>query len=276
MFKWEHNNNCVTEWQPSNWPQPLRITGWGCEVGNGFGFFSQEALGGYGCHIIKRDLHPTGPQLLGSTWQIKLPKAKIDIRMLDEITSPNSIVRHISVSNAQPQSVSWLYDSVLRLAIPWEEGLVARLEQRDILHKNSNFYYETEKSEVALHWADGRRLSIKWQQKPDTPLAMTPYLYVRDQPAIPKYGQASCATPAWVIHARTLVDYPPAVVFRLWRDPLVIWSRGFFGRYLISSRYLKYLWRGGELHPGMKWFIFGLWPFLPKQSFSFSVIIEAN
>jgi hypothetical protein len=276
MLKLNENNNCVTEWHPSNWSRPLRISGWGCEMGNGFGFFSQEAIGGYGCQIMGRNLPPASPQLIESAWQIKFPKARIDIKMVDKIASPTSIIRHISVINPNSRYVSWLFDSVLRLAVPWEDGLVARLEQRDIIHRNSNFYYETEEPQVALQWTDGRRLSVKWLKKPNVPLAMTPYLYVRDQPAMPKYSQPSYATPSWVIHARTLVDYAPAFVFRLWRNPLVMWSRGLFGRYLISARYLKYFWRGGELHPGLKWFIFGLWPFLPKQSFNFSIMVEAN
>lgn len=276
MLKWNEKNNCLIEWHPSNWPKPLIITGWGCEMGNGFGFFSQEGLGGYGCRIMGRDLQPVSTQSLGSTWQIQFPKARMDIRLIDEIASSTSIIRHISVTNPHSRHVSWLFDSVLRLAVPWEDGLVAHLEQRDLVHRNSNSYYETEEPEVALRWADGRGLSVRWLKKPNVPLAMTPYLYVRDEPAMPRNPQAGCATPSWVIHARTLVDYPPAYVFRLWPDPLVIWSRGFLGRYLISPKYVKSAWRGGELHPGLRRFVFGLWPFLPHQSLDFSIMIEAK
>ena len=55
----------------------------------------------------------------------------------------------------------------------WEEGILAEIGEQHIFHKNKNIYRETETPEVALSWADGRRLTVKWQGTPEAPLAMT-------------------------------------------------------------------------------------------------------
>jgi hypothetical protein len=195
--------------------------------------------------------------------------------MSDELITPNCIVRQLAVSNPSKNHVAWIGDAVLRLVVPWEEGLVAEVEGREIVHRNSNFYYDTEEPALALRWPDGRRLVVSWLHPPQVPPALTPYLYVRDQPAMPQHSHAHCSEPAWVIHGRLLVDYPAALVFRVWRNPLVLWSRGVFGRYLISTRYLRNLWRAGEWHPGTRWNLFGLWPLLPAQSLNFGINLEA-
>lgn len=272
MLSWDPETHCITEWRVPGWPRPLHFIGWGCELGNGFGFFSHELQGGLYCRIESRQLENHNPSSIGGRWQIRLPQARLNLQMVDELTRPNQIIRNLAVTNFSEKNIAWIYDAVIRLVVPWEEGLIAQLEQRDLVHKGANFYHETEDPEVSLRWADGRRLVVRWVEKPYTIPALTPYLYVRDQPAMPQYNHYH----SWVIHARLLVDYPAAFVFRLWRDPFVIWSRRFFGRYLIKQRYLKYFWRGGELHPGLKWYIFGIWPLMAKQSFNYTIMIEAN
>jgi len=276
MLSWDKRTNCITEWRVPGWPRPLNFIGWGCEVGNGFGFFAHERLGGLYCRIESRQLERPSPTKIGSRWQIKLPQTRLNLQTVNEMIRPNQIIRNLAVTNPSEKNIAWITDAVIRLVVPREEGLVAEFEQRDLVHKGSNFYHETEEPEVSLRWADGRRLVVRWLEKPYTIPALTPYLYVRDQPATPQYNDYPRSLPAWVIHARLLVDYPAAFVFRLWRDPCVIWSRGFFGRYLLKRRYLKYFWRGGELHPGLKWYIFGIWPLVAKQSFNYTIMIEAN
>jgi hypothetical protein len=275
MITWESRTHCITEWHLPTWPYPLRFIGWGCEVGNGFGFFAHERLGGIGCQINSSRLESNSPKKVGSTWSLDLPKAPLYLQTEDELIACNRIVRQLSVFNPAKQRVAWIGDAVLRLVVPWEKGLVAEMEQKDIVHSNTNFYYDTEEPAVALRWPDGRRLVVGWLQPPQVPPALTPYLYVRDQPAMPQSGHAHCSEPAWVIHARLLVDYPAALVFRVWRNPLVLWSRGLLGRYLLSSRYLKNLWRAGEWNPGTRWNLFGLWPLLPAQSLNFGIKLEA-
>jgi hypothetical protein len=276
MITWDHQTNCLLTWQVPHWPQPLRFTGWGIEVGNAFGFFAQERLGGFGCRIESGHLEPTSATSLGGTWHIKFPKAELQVTTLDELVSPEIIIRHLSVTNRSRHEMAWLGDAVLRLVIPWEEGVTAEVEQRTIVHRGSNFYYDTEEPEVALRWPDGRRLVVGWHKRTNVPPALTPYLYVRDQPTLPRFSYSHCAVPSWVIHGRLLVDYPAALVFRVWRDPLVMWSRGFIGRYLISTRHIRNLWRAGEWHPGTRWNLFGLWPLLPQQSLQFSLKITAG
>jgi hypothetical protein len=275
-MKWQQDTNCITEWQIPSWPERLSFLGWGCEVGNGFGFFAHERLGGFGCQILGRELIPSNGNSLESNWQIKLPKAKLAIHLHDELISPTYLSRKISVTN-NSRLFSWIGDAVLRLVIPWEEGLVAELGGQDIDHKNANTYHETEEPSVSLRWVDGKRLVVSWGNKKNLPPALTPYLYVRDQPFIPKYSdRLSYSRRVWVIHARLLVDYPAALVFRLWRNPFVMWDRGFFGRYLLSTHYARKYWRGGELRPGVKRLIFGLWPLLPSQSLNFDISVEAR
>jgi hypothetical protein len=272
MIAYNPQTNCITEWNIENWPRPLNFTGWGCEVGNWFGFFAHERLGGTACEIVKRRLEPQGPTRLGSHWLIKLPKAILDINLLDEI-SENKIARNLSVSNYS-DDISWLGDAVIRVVVPWEEGLTAELEHREIVHRNSNFYYDTEDPEVALRWTDGRRLVVRWLGLPVAPAALTPYLYVRDQPAR-HYASGHAVSPAWVIHARLLVDYPAALVWRLWRNPLVLWSRGGWGRFLISPCRLQNHWRTREWKSGYRTSIYGLWPLAGKDVLNFSVEVEA-
>jgi hypothetical protein len=276
MITWDQQTHCITEWQVPAWTHPLRFTGWGCEVGNGFGFFAHERLGGFGCRIKEFHLESSSPGKVASAWSIDLPKAKLKVHTSDELISPHRLMRQLAVSNPSKPHVAWIGDAVLRLVVPWEEGLVAEVEGREIIHSSSNFYQDTEEPSVALRWADGRRLVVSWLQPPQVPPALTPYLYVRDQPAMPQHSHAHSAEPAWVIHARLLVDYPAALVFRVWRNPLVLWSRGSLGRYLISTRHLRNLWRAGEWHPGTRWNLFGLWPLQPGESLDFSISIEAK
>jgi hypothetical protein len=268
--------NCLTEWQVPDWPQPLRFSGCGCEVGNWFSFFAHERLGGFGNRIIDRELSTSNSTRIASAWQIKLFRTMIQIRLTDELVSPFTLIRNLEVSNLSGKCVAWLGDAVLRLVIPWEEGLVAEIEHKRITHKNSNFYHDTEEPEVALRWSDGRRLTVAWVKPPVMPPAMTPYLYVRDQPAMPRYSHRHAATPAWVVHARCLVDYPAALAFRVWRNPFIFWSRGVIGRYLVSPRKLKEFWRGGEWRPGRRWLLTGLWPLRPHEVLNMVVKIEVS
>jgi hypothetical protein len=274
MLTWAPRTNCLTAWQIPQWPQPLRFSGWGCEIGNWFGFFAHERLGGLACRIANLDLPPPTATKSRSSWHITLPKACLQIQMTDELTSPTVLERILTVANSSAQ-VAWLGDSVLRQVIPWEEGLVTLVEQEQFQHHNANFYRDTEEPAVALHWPDGRKLTVSWVGLPTAPAAMTPYLYVRDQPAMPRYSHGHCATPAWVVHARCLVDYPAALALRLWRNPFIFWNRTIIGRYLISGSRLQNLWRAGEWRPGQKRFLGGLWPLPPGMKIKMAVKLEA-
>jgi len=245
MINWIPENNCLNSWQVPGWPRPLRFTGWGCEVGNWFGFFSQDHRGGIACQLESHQLGPADGVRLGSHWVIKLPKAKFSLLTLDELVTPNAMIRTLTVANPSPH-IAWIGDAVLRIVVPWEEGLVAELEQQEISHKGTNFYYDTEEAAVSLRWPDGRRLLVQWLERPEAPPAMTPYLYVRDQPIHPTSKHPLWVKPVWVIHARLLVDYPAALAFRVWRNPFVLWSRDLLGRYLFFRKRLKNLWRAGE------------------------------
>ncbi len=275
MIDWDSQSNCLTSWQVPGWPRPLRFTGWGCEVGNWFGFFSQDFLSGIACQIERCQLGPADGARLGSHWVIKLPKAKFSIQTLDELVAPNAMIRKLTITNPSPD-IAWIGDAVLRLVVPWEEGLVAELEQQEIAHQGTNFYYDTEEAAVSLRWPDGRRLLVQWLERPEAPLAMTPYLYVRDQPVLPNHNHPLWANPGWVIHARLLVDYPAALVFRLWRNPFVLWGRGFLGRHLVSNKRFKNLWRAGEWKIHKRSFLCGLWPLMPAQSLKLTMKIEAS
>ena len=125
MISWDPQTNCITSWQVPDWPQPLRFTGWGCEVGNWFGFFSQAFLDGIACQIESSQLGPADGTRLGSHWVVKLPKAKFSIQVLDELVTPNTLIRKLTVFNTTPE-IAWIGDAVLRLVVPWEEGLRRR------------------------------------------------------------------------------------------------------------------------------------------------------
>jgi hypothetical protein len=276
MLTWDPKTNCIIEWQVPHWPQPLRFSGWGFEFGNWFGFFAHERLGGIGCKIINNELSTNGSTKLVSTWEIQFHKARLQAQLTDELVAPTRLMRTLTITNLSKKKIAWIGDAVLRMVLPWEEGLVAEVEQKEIIHRNSNFYHDTEDLEVALRWSDGRGLTVSRDGYPDAPPGLTPYLYVRDQPAMPQYSHAHCVNPAWVIHARCLVDYPAAFVFRLWRNPLILWSRGIIGRYVLSPGRLINLWRAGEWRPGQKWSLFGVWPLKPEEVLSMTVKVEAS
>jgi hypothetical protein len=273
MISWDPETNCLLQWQIPNWPQPLRFTGWGVEVGNFFGFFAHERLGGRACRIEQRELNPTGPDILGSTWHIRLPKAWLRLRTMDEVAAPNQLHRQLWVSPLHNSGISWLGDAVLRLVVPWEKGLMAEVEGREIPHQGSNFYHDTEGQEVALRWPDGRRLQVKWVEYPNVPPALTPYLYVRDQPAMPRYPYRHCAVPGWVVHARVLVDYPASFLYYWSRVKL--WDRGILGRYLNIPKRFGHRWRAGEWGLPGRGHLFGLWPLISPQEINFSIKITA-
>lgn len=273
MLIYDPHTNCLLEWHIPNWPQPLKLTGWGCEVGDWFGFFAHERLGGRNCRIVNRQLEPVNGNRLASSWDITLPQGKFSIKLVDEFISPNSLFRNLSVKNIAPE-FSWVGDAVIRMVVPWEEGLIAQLEQRNILHENKNYYYDTEESEVALKWADGRHLVIKWMHPLVSPPTFTPYLYVRDQMVMAKYGHMHCDTRAWVIHARLLVDQPASFVYRWSR--FLLWDRSILGRYFISARRLAHRWRAGEWRLPGRSSLYGLWPLYPDQELQLSIMITAT
>ena len=275
MISWDHQTNCITKWDVPGWVQPINFTGWGCEVGNWFGFFAHEKPGGIACQIKDVKLAPTSPEAIGSSWWIRLPKADFHLQTIDEISS-TSILRTLTLRNPS-KSISWLGDMVIRLAVPWEPGLVAEQAGKIISHKNSNFYYDSEEPEISLHWPNGHKLTVGFLNQENVPLALTPYLYVRDQPALPGYElHPLWGKPAWIIHARLLVDYPAALVFRLSRNPFVLWSRSILGRFVISTKHFGKLWRAGEWKVHKRRSLFGLWPILPDQSLSYTVKIVAS
>lgn len=275
LITWDHHTNCITNWTVPGWSQPISFTGWGCEVGNWFGFFAHEKPGGLACQIKDVKLEPTSPTEISSSWWIRLPKANFHIQNFDEISS-TSIFRTLTLCNPS-NSISWLGDAVIRLAVPWEQGLVAEQAGKIISHKNSNFYYDTEDSEMSLNWANGHRLTVNFLDQQNVPLPLTPYLYVRDQPALPGYEMHPLwGKPTWIIHARLLVDYPAALMYRLWRNPFVLWSRSRLGRFLLPTKHLGKLWRAGEWGVHKRCSLFGLWPMLPDQTMSFSIKITAS
>jgi hypothetical protein len=275
MITWDPRTNCITSWLVPQWPKPLRLTGWGCEVGNWFGFFAHEQLGGIACDIKNFQLGPANCNELASSWRIHLPKGIFEINTLDKMIWPNSMVRILSILNPS-QSISWVGDFVLRIVIPWEDGLVGEIEGQQIIHHGTNFYHDTEDDQVGLRWADGRVLTISWLKRPDRWPAFSTYLYLRDQPPLLCSSHKEFHRPVWVIHARLLVDYPAALVFRFWRNPFVLWSRGLLGRYLISTDRLKNLWRAGEWKTNKRRALYGLWPLMPEQSINFAVKIDAS
>lgn len=273
MIRWNTNTNCITEWTIPSWSEPLRFSGWGCEVGNFFGFFAHERLGGCVCKIQQRQLKSFNGQQLAGNWQIAMPKAKFFLSMVDKVTSPTCMLRSLRIKNIS-KDISWIGDAVIRLVVPWQEGLHGILEQKVIDHKNKNSYYDTEDKKVALVWQDGRRLTISWVAQPVAPPSFTPYLYLRDQPSFPHSNHVHSAYRAWVVHARLLVDQPASFVYR-W-SKFTFWDRGLIGRYIVSPRKQFHRWRAAEWKLPGRGTMYGLWPMLPEQELLISIKIRAD
>lgn len=269
----DRKTNCLTEWVVPHWPAPLCFSGWGCEIGNWFGFFAHERVGGLACKIKNRDLDASDQHPIRSAWRIALPKALFNVEVQDEWLTSQHILRTLNVQNVH-ERISWIGDAVIRLAIPWEEGLTAEVEGQRIVHEDRNFYFDTEEATVSLCWPDGRRLKISWSENmPTPPPPFTPYLYVRDQPAMPEYGHTHCLTRAWVVHARLIVEHPAAFVYRWGRNPLVFWNRGVIGRFLVSPPRLGCRWRAAEWKVKGRGTLYGLWPLLSSQTLSLGIEI---
>lgn len=273
MLKWNPQTNCLTEWQVPGWPTPLRFSGWGCEVGNWFGFFAHERLGGLHCQIKNSHLAPANPARLESSWHIILPQAQLSLHILDELMASNALVRNLAVKNLATE-ISWIGDAVIRTVIPWEDGLIAQVEQQELVHQDKNYYYDTEGAEIALQWADGRRLVVAWHHPPEVPPTMMPCLYGRDQPCMPQYDHVHSNSRAWVVHARLLVDQPASLVYRWSR--FLFWDRTFWGRWIVSPARLGHRWRAAEWKLGGRGSLYGLWPLLPDQEIRLSVKISVH
>jgi hypothetical protein len=249
----------------------LSFLGWGCEIGNWFGFFAHERLGGRSCQILERKTKPFDGQCLESSWIIKMPKAHLELSLIDELVAPNCLRRSLSVYNISSH-VSWIGDTVIRTVVPWQEGLCSLVEGQRITHQDSNFYYDTEDQEVALVWPDGRHLTISWASPPEAPPTLTPYLYVRDQPAYPQGGYLHSSRRAWVVHARLLVDQPASFVYR-W-SKFTFWDRGPIGRHIVSPRRLASRWRAAEWRLPGRGSLYGLWPLAPHQNIKLYIVLN--
>lgn len=267
--------NCLIKWIIPDWEKPLEIYGWGCEVGNWFGFFAHERLGGISCKIKKIKSSESTINPIRSEWNISLPKAFLKISLADNWVRENKIIRELKLKNIK-DNFSWLGDMVLRMVIPWERDLVAKVNDTIIQHENKNFYYDSEKKDVLLKWSDGRTLTVKFKGNHKIPPVFTRYLYVRDQPAYPELGFKYCKKRSWVLHARYLVDYPAAYVYRYARNPFILWDRDGMGKHLISLSKLKERWRAAEFRKEGRGSLYGLWPLKPLEECSFSIEIEAR
>jgi len=185
------------------------------------------------------------------------------------------MVRRLTIVNDRRET-SWIGDLVIRSVVPWEPGLVAEIEGQMLEHQDNNFYYDTEELVVGLRWPDGRQLLVKWLEAPDVPPAFTHYLYIRAQPAMPWLGHKHCMARAWVVHARLLVDYPAAFVYRYARNPFVFWDRGLIGRFFIRPQRLGHRWRAGEWKQPGRGSLMGLWPLCKGQALSLSIEMIAK
>jgi hypothetical protein len=273
MMKWDPLTNCLTEWQVPGWPKPLSFSGWGCEVGNWFGFFAHERLGGRHCQIHKYQLPAPSVTRLESSWQVILPQAQFSLHLCDELIAPNALKRNLTVKNLA-KGVSWIGDAVIRTVVPWEAGLTADIEGQALEHEDKNYYHDTEASQVALRWADGRRLTLAWEKPPEVPPTLMPNLYVRDQPRMVQYDHLHSNSRAWVLHARLLVDQPASFVYRWSR--FLFWDRTALGRRVVSPPRLAHRWRAAEWKLGGRGSLYGLWPLSPDLSLNLSIIITAK
>jgi len=271
---WNLDTGCLEEWKVPGWTGPLKPLGWGCEVGNWLGFFSQERLDGLACRIHEKTVVHQD-QGMTSRWLISLPHAVLTLELEDRLVGPGRMKRSLRVINPGA-FISWLGDVVIRLVIPAEAGLEAIVGGARHMHAGKNRYLETEEPEVSLCWPDNRRLNVRWDTGGDWPPSFTRYLYVRDQPAIARRGHRHASVPTWVVHARLLVEDPAAFVYRWARNPLVLWSRGIIGRWLVRPRHLAARWRAAEFGLAGRGTLYGLWPLKPGQSLKMHVIVEAT
>jgi len=275
VVTWDPETNCVTAWRVPDWPTPLVFSGWGCEIGNWFGFFAHERLGGIACHIREAKLAKVTEGTLTSSWSIQLPHGAFALSLADQLRSPSQIVRHVSAWN-NGREIGWIGDLVIRTVIPWEPGLLAIVDGRIIEHPDDNRCYETEEPCVYLRWPDGRTLAVTRRQEQNVPPAFTAYTYVRAQPAMPQYKHRHSSTRAWVIHTRLLVDYPAAFVYRYARNPVVFWSRGALGRFILSPKRLADRWRAHEWGRPGRGNLYGLWGLEPDQILSMNAEIRCT
>lgn len=268
------NTGCVTKWSIPNFGE-MSFLGSGCEFSDWFSFFAHERLGGFGIKIRNIEIDHSDLRAQ-SKWDVKTRKSHFIAEVMIEEKAPNLLVQSLKLIAQPSRPLSWLGDAVLRFVIPLENGLRAKVDGVSLDHKNSNTMVETENREVELCWLDGRILKFRWANGyPRCPLPMTPYLYARDQPANLKRGHKHCSRPAWVLHARLLVEMPAAFVFRFFRNPGVFWDRPKFFKILSDRLDLYRYWRAGEFQLSKRKQTQGLWPFKPGEGVELEIELEA-
>lgn len=176
----------------------VSITSGGIEIGNWFGFCSQQNLGGVNCQIDGLSVQAES-DWVESHFNVSLPESSFAVSILEQLCD-GVWVREASATALKP---SWLGDFVLRLGVNSDRFPVAGAGTRQSLHKARNTYHQHPVTEVFLE-SPQRTLTTQMQPQ-GYGGRLSRVSYWRDQPD----GQ-------WIQHHRLLVDQSDMdqVVFR--------------------------------------------------------------
>jgi len=273
MIEIDNNTGCLREWIVPG-TGSLNFIGSGCELSDWFSFFSHERYGGVGVAVRKIEINKYSDGVM-SKWDVETRKGSFRVEVIIEETSPNVLMQRVLITAKPGKDVSWIGDAVVRFVVPDAQGFFSVVEGYCYEHKASNVMRETEDKAVKLQMQDGRYLNFRWARGfPKHPVALTPYLYIRDQYASPNSKHEHCSVPAWVLHGRLLTEMPSSFVFRFGRNPAVLWNSSDVGKMLFRMFSLDKYWRTREFQSHDRMQTQGLWPLQAGEKVELSVELE--
>ena len=274
MIEIEESTGCLMKWKNPEFGE-VNFIGSGCEFSDWFSFFSHERLGGLDISVRKIGMSASDKGFT-SKWDIKTKKGSFSVEVDFQEKSMNVLFQRVIIVAKQTVPVSWLGDAVVRFVLPTEAGMMAVVENCSAEHTASNTMRETEARSVSLQWPDGRSLNFKWAEGfPRHPIAMTPYLYIRDQAASPQEKHKHSSMPSWILHGRLLTEMPSAFVFRFSRNPGVLWDLQEIQKRLFQRLSLYNYWRAREFQTHKRLQTQGLWAFRAGERVELAVELEA-
>jgi len=208
----------------------MDVGGWGCEVGNWYGFFSQEKVGGRNVQVLDRSVL-AGVATITARFEVALPRARVSLRSTETLHD-GIIEREYSL---EALDASYIGDFVLRSGFEsrtWFEGMIGKYR---LQHRHRDRMVQIKTKAGTLSSPDLRVVSALCDAR--FPQRFDLLTYLRDEPS-----------GLWIIHHRLLTRGGDC-------DDYVLQMRGGYmsvnGEWLIPRIARRLLWRFSERNRGL-------------------------